>query len=261
MPHDYLYGMMGLALGALRLEDLSPGLVPDYRMSFADVFHRFTAFLIQKTKSIEILGCARRELEGVPSWVPDFRFESSRATTGQPEIMGQPVFSSDHRQMSLEGVELGVCERVFPPLRSPADLKATLDEFEDAILVPAGQMTGQNIVDLRAQWIRSTAIMLDPVEERPIHWIYVGLARNGFSNLEIQVATLLRQGLEQVSHFVLEAGAVGSLFSMDAELRGGDIVCVFKGSRQPSVIRPSSGNDFVFIGAALLIGPAARDCV
>ncbi len=68
---------------------------------------------------------------------------------------------------------------------------------------------------------------------------------------------LLRRGLEKVSHFVLENGVVGALFSLDAEMRQGDIVCVFRGSRQPSVVR-RCGADYEFVGAASFVGSSSR---
>jgi hypothetical protein len=256
-PHDYLYGMMGLALGALRLEDLSPSLVPDYSLPFAEVFHRFTVFLIQRTRSLEILGCSKNELEGVPSWVPDFRFEGSRATVGQPEILDEPSFSDDLKKMSVVGVGLGSCQIVFPVTNGIRDGKVQLEEFEDKILRPASRVSGQEISELRANWIRSTAVMLDAVEESTHPLDYSVLGRRKVGDADSDVTEMLCRGLEKVSHFVLEKGIVGSLFSLDARLQLDDIVCVFKGSRQPSIIR-RSGDSYIFVGAALLVGAASR---
>jgi hypothetical protein len=69
-PHDHLYALLGL----LGTDDIPQEICPDYSMPFKQVFHKYAAYLIKNTKNISFLISHGRQLTGVPSWVPDWRF-------------------------------------------------------------------------------------------------------------------------------------------------------------------------------------------
>lgn len=66
-PHDYLYAVLGL-LGS---DDIPEEIFPDYSMPFEQVYHQYTIYIIINTGDISFFLSHRRELTGVPSWVPD----------------------------------------------------------------------------------------------------------------------------------------------------------------------------------------------
>jgi len=258
MPHDYLYGIMDMSLGALRLEDLSPNLFPDYNLSFSEVFHRFTVFLIRRKKSILFLGSARNGLSNVPSWVPDFRFKGYISNLAQPQLSVEAHFSSDYRRLSLEGVKLGSCHVIFPLLRdgSTRSIYTVLENFESAVLCSAMELNkecSKTMPTLRAAWIQSMVVLVDPLEDSAHPLDYEELGQRKLCDLDAETMDMLRRGLEMVTHFVLDNGTVGALFSLDKELQHGDIVCVLRGMINPSVIRCSGGLDHMFVGVALLV--------
>jgi hypothetical protein len=69
LPHDHIYGLLGLTVGA----EIPPDLLPDYKMPFQHVYHTYTRYIIENTGSLDILGCNRGTFVDLPCWVPDFR--------------------------------------------------------------------------------------------------------------------------------------------------------------------------------------------
>ena len=71
VPHDYIYGLLGI----VDTWTLPPHLVPDYTLPYACVFAEHARFIISRTGDLRLLmdrTAYPDPLDGVPSWVPNF---------------------------------------------------------------------------------------------------------------------------------------------------------------------------------------------
>jgi hypothetical protein len=104
-PRDHLYALLGL-LGQRRVPH---ELCPDYSLPIERVYHEYASFLLKHTKDLRILEFLRRDITGVPSWVPDWRFFRAKMGEHEPLKVGAPYleFSEDTEKMKVEGVQLG----------------------------------------------------------------------------------------------------------------------------------------------------------
>lgn len=70
-PRDKVYGVLG------RSNYSNPDIVPDYGLSFQEIYRRTASALVTKGQGFKVLYTAatnsRKEVEGLPSWVPDWR--------------------------------------------------------------------------------------------------------------------------------------------------------------------------------------------
>lgn len=117
MPHDYIYGLLGL----LRQARLPYELIPRYQEPFELAYYDCVRYIISQTKDLSILSLGRLgTLHGVPSWVPDFR---NKVTLGDTDETEAPEFKFvDHRTLSISGVVLGKFSYKRPP---PVNASAT----------------------------------------------------------------------------------------------------------------------------------------
>ncbi|KAL5320389.1 hypothetical protein ACEPPN_011190 [Leptodophora sp. 'Broadleaf-Isolate-01'] len=78
-PRDHIYSWLGLALEALPTGMENP-IVPDYRLSTAEVYAGFTSLILQNTRYLYHLSCvadsSHKVVAGLPSWVPDYSIPS-----------------------------------------------------------------------------------------------------------------------------------------------------------------------------------------
>ncbi|KAK3356844.1 heterokaryon incompatibility protein-domain-containing protein [Lasiosphaeria hispida] len=126
LPHDYLYGLLGLLTHP---GDLPTTLTPNYSTPFAAVFHAYTMYIVAATGDLEHLPTVRNQLTGVPSWVPDLRFAGQRATSPLTESFAS--FSADGTRLFARGVVLGAVDVVFRAAEEkPADYEAALGILE-----------------------------------------------------------------------------------------------------------------------------------
>jgi hypothetical protein len=74
-PHDQIYGMLGMLVNT----EIPKELLPDYKLPFQQVYHRYARYIIENTGSLTVLGSNGGTFIDLPSWVTDLR--DARATT------------------------------------------------------------------------------------------------------------------------------------------------------------------------------------
>ena len=138
LPHDYLYGLLGLVSSG----ELSDPLLPDYNKPFGQVYQEYAKLIIEHTGNLSVLFWYRSNLRGSPSWVPEFSSNSSRAWDKPvANVTSSISFSQSGHQITLRGLEIDICSHVYTaPSRSLDDLQANclawlqqLDLFLDKI--------------------------------------------------------------------------------------------------------------------------------
>ncbi|CAI6085741.1 unnamed protein product [Clonostachys chloroleuca] len=115
-PRDHVYSLLSLI-------STGPTIQPDYEASLGDVFRRFAKAMLVEGQSLKVLGLApnkhafykpdAKEVEGLPSWVPDLRDIHSNVLTGssvRPQAFfaggkNKPILqiSADERILSCSG--------------------------------------------------------------------------------------------------------------------------------------------------------------
>jgi hypothetical protein len=103
VPHDMIYGTLSLADTSI----LPKELAPNYTLPYARVYYEYFRFIAQHTGNLSLLSTFKNELEGVPSWVPDFRYRDG--FLAPPVELGSVTFSKDGQQMNVDGVQCGRC--------------------------------------------------------------------------------------------------------------------------------------------------------
>jgi Heterokaryon incompatibility protein (HET) len=106
-PKDLVYALLGF-LPSSKIPAL---LRPNYNHTVAEVFHNYARFLLLKTGDLDLLHCERRDITGVPSWAPDWRYRGTRVAGKKDEPLltrsSAHVLSDDGRTLFLEGINLG----------------------------------------------------------------------------------------------------------------------------------------------------------
>ena len=280
-PRDLLYAFLGL----LGTENIPSELKPDYAMPFEQVFHRYAAFMIRNTQSLALLHCYKRELEGVPSWVPDWRYciqniPSNFARPGQPGIR----ISSDGQSLELQGIKLGRVATVV----STASISARIDSHDflshrtSAEVVEKeeqvdGPIVGQAILAVirgirelkraclaaaspsitdavfqtqwEAFWQWSTGdsmqMQIDMIEGRKE--IDLSEILQGMPGVYLITLADVIRSMAKTGLAMLEDGALVSSIRRDEPLCKDDVVCMLRGMRGPCVLRPE-GCHYSLIG-------------
>ncbi|OAL46410.1 HET-domain-containing protein [Pyrenochaeta sp. DS3sAY3a] len=134
MPHDYIYGLLGL----LRQARLPYELIPRYHEPFELAYYDCVRYIISQTKDLSILSLGRLgTLNGIPSWVPDFRKKVPR---GDIDETAAPEFKfMDRRTLCISGIVLGEFSyKRQPPVNASATSKVPRPTASACILgVPA----------------------------------------------------------------------------------------------------------------------------
>lgn len=289
-PRDLLYALLGL----LGTDDIPTELRPDYGMPFEHVFHRYAAFMIRNTQSLAFLPCYKRDLEGVPSWVPDWRYcirsgYSNLASSGQPCIS----ISSDGQRLKLQGIKLGRVAAVV----SLASISARIDSQalfshntsgeevgdDNGTIVARGILAvirgiqelkreclaaaSQRITDavFQTQWeafwqwstgdsLRAQIDMIEGRREIDLFEIVQGMSGAYFITLADTIRSMATTGLA-----ILEDGALVSSLRKDEPLREDDVVCMLRGMRGPCVLR-REGRHYSLVGECDMtsLGPSVQ---
>ncbi len=120
-PCDLLYALLGLlGTGSIPYE-----LRPNYDIPFKGVFHQYAMYIIKNTKGLGFLPCYKRQLEGVPSWVPDWRYcvkDRSDLTWINSDLSYIEV-SEDGMRLEVDGIRLGQVVDVVHPVSIAANIE------------------------------------------------------------------------------------------------------------------------------------------
>ncbi|OTA63690.1 hypothetical protein K449DRAFT_433002 [Hypoxylon sp. EC38] len=261
-PRDQLYGLLGL-LKYLKGEDLPEELVPNYRLPYEHVFWNYATFLFESVGDLKLLDCGRNELRNVPSWVPDFRYISHGPDLRREESVH---VSSDKRVLHVRGCVLGTfrdvitgcdAKKIWPTARAiPIGLPVRLREFEKRILKPSAAIRKITTEEAFDDLINNVTRIIDAEGVETFYQVFRRLskstggkrpwyAKRRTTNVRLKEEALV----DQLSSpfLLLTDGTILGMRREDAEVRSGDIVCLFKGSSELSLVR-ASGENYTFLG-------------
>ncbi len=261
LNHDTIYGVLGIA-GPLTLPE---ALAPDYRKPYSLVCQQYARFLMENTGDLTILSGDgirfENERSRVPSWVPDFRFPSHYFI--DPPTYSRILFSPDGKQMSVQGVSLGICTRFLQPTRIEPGTIDPLEQLETRILAPASNIKKCSLDIMLDEWLESwitapynlsiatlrkhydVAVKRQPLIVTCPEDIFEFEAQKGeVCRLMDNIETHLRYGYVVLS----ERGLIGIMINCTTAPCIGDLLCVLKGSTAASLLRPY-GAMYEFIGS------------
>ncbi|KAI1461353.1 heterokaryon incompatibility protein-domain-containing protein [Annulohypoxylon moriforme] len=260
-PLDQIYGIIGLI--EFLAHDIPPELMPNYDLPYEELYWRCTAYMLESNGDLRLLGTYYKNFKTGPSWVADFRY--MRLTTVKMKSRPCVSVSPDRRILSVQGILIGEyknhiyrcdTQAVLPhPERIPKSLSVRLTAVEEKILKPSAlirKTTVEKTIDgcmvdgrkifnrFELESCRSTFRRLSTTHGEK-SWVAkkrVNLSR--FSQ-EYTIADEFSHG-----YMLLDNGTVVRLDRQNAKMKPGDLVCIFKGSAQASILRPC-GENYEFV--------------
>ncbi|KAI1210889.1 HET-domain-containing protein [Annulohypoxylon truncatum] len=267
-PRDQLYGLLGL-LKHLDGDELPKELAPDYHLPHDIVYWNYAAFLFESLGDLKLLDCRRNELQNVPSWVPDFRHFSLG-----PEFRTEPTVrvSSDRKTLQLRGCVLGTFHSAIPgraltdimpnAKKIPRQLSNHLEEFEKRILTPSATIRKMTVEDVVDEMMKSATRI---ISEGTVSFYHVfqhlkestrekrsrSAGKKRTTNVRWKEEAIAGQF---TSPFIyLADGTILRVARDDADVKDGDMVCIFKGAWEPSLVR-ATGDNYIFLGRCVAKG-------
>ncbi|MCJ1246124.1 hypothetical protein MMC30_003329 [Trapelia coarctata] len=269
LPHDKVYGLLGLAEGA---EDVE--LDPDYSLPFAIMYGNLVKHRVRKYKVLDVLGYANGIMNlanGVPSWIPDWRFGNDRdlifnsldsdgkcvfnaSGTSQPEVR----FSPDSRTLSVQGFVLSTIEVMGQLPKPEEDFYATVQSSWEEILgtVPEPYHSGEShwSAYMRTLFMDSELIdgidMYYTVTKRETRaqetWQAPTPHNDGTEDLETKQKAHARQHFNVGYSFGKSTDGYMGMFPFGT--KKGDRICVLFGGHTPFILRPCDGTHHYYIG-------------
>ena len=170
--HDKIYAALGLAESILGPGPPGPALQfsPDYTKPWTDVYVSFTTAILSELPSIQLIAGAEKrkgdgQVQGLPSWCPDFRFRRSSFPMTHIEPLGlscrcwmasgsiEGPMTIDEGVLSISGKFIDAALEMSPPVETMVDfaiLESTLQPcFEIASrLDQPDALTGQDRVEV-----------------------------------------------------------------------------------------------------------------
>ncbi|KAI0848327.1 HET-domain-containing protein [Daldinia vernicosa] len=268
-PRDQVYGLLGILKNLKEEEELPDELLPNYHLSYSETYWAYAAFLFQSAGDLKLLECDLNELQGVPSWVTDFRY-----LRRGPPVPGPSVYvSPDKRTLHLQGCILGTFRSVLNRIdakaegpcreRIPVEVTNYAKAFEEHILGPSASIRGITIKEAlndMIEWVNEIIPLESP---ELLYEAYSNLRdspRRRRSRTAKKKWTKKTGMLENsvVVNFVhpsllLHDGSILNAYRRDIEVIAGDLICLFKGANKPSILR-ASGENFTFLGQCILGG-------
>ncbi|KAI1776876.1 hypothetical protein F4818DRAFT_412116 [Hypoxylon cercidicola] len=263
-PRDQIYGLLGL-LKDLGEGDLPEELMPDYHLPYEEVYWRCAALLFESVGDLRLLDCGRNEIGGdVPSWIPDFRHLSHMPVIRRGESVR---VSSDKRVLHVRGCVLGTFRdfitgcastHIWPKFKAiPIALPIRLREFEEHILEPSASIRGMTIEEAFDDMISGLTRLIPEQGPETFYQVHRRLSnsfggkRSWFDRRKRTTNIRLKEEAiaDQLSSpfLLLDDGSIVVVKREDAEVRPGDLVCIFKGASELSLVR-ASGKSYTFLG-------------
>ncbi len=117
LAHDMIYSMLGMFTSICGPDALPQHLKPDYNLPPEKVYWDYSRWIIESTGDLNLLCHVGQSLDGVPSWVPDFR-RSIGLTKKEPNSVHSehftPRVSADGLLLTVQARKLGRCIAVCP---------------------------------------------------------------------------------------------------------------------------------------------------
>jgi hypothetical protein len=274
IPHDHIYGMLGL------LDDQPPEyLKPDYRLPFVRVCQDYARFILEATRDLKIIETHKSELEACPSWVPDFRYLTAIREFHTASTTGVVRFSADGQQLTVEGIPIGKvlsCSCNHPKAEIRPLFVNILRMVNDDILTGCARITQRPLEVVFTTWFetmlaRKFVLPLDSVSGiRSMNSLIATLTITPKSDSLPQCQStfddvLARVEVDQVVMFLmsfeyclLETGdiAICRLNKSEPQARHheGDAVWALKGCENLSILRPRKGG-YTYQGLCQVLQP------
>jgi len=267
IPHDYIYGVLSIG-GNLRCPD---ALVPDYTLPFAEIFHTYSMAILKHTSALTIIPRITNKLEGVPSWVPDFRsprpflFSILNHKHGKINIMEDSLkvnIMEEGRVLVAPGLHLGevvlvhgryydtACELQFHDIIDGFDkfiegacVKLSLDK-EDVLSQIFKALSEQLIVGCM------TTSQIEQIYDDCLY--HSSLVHSQSRTLFSDTKVILSREIAELSWTVTSQGIISALVRDDDRPQTGDVVALMNGDVCPWLLRPaiaSGQEEFVVVGA------------
>jgi len=267
IPHDYIYGVLSIG-GNLRCPD---ALVPDYTLPFAEVFHTYSMAILKHTSALSIIPRITNKLEGVPSWVPDFRspppfFSKNllpkRGETSIMEDSRKINITEDGRVLVTPGVHLGEVVLVHGRYYDTAyelqfhDVIDRFDKFIEGACVKES-LDKKDVLSQILKAISEHLIMIH-VTTSQIEQIYddclypSSLEHSQSRTLLSDTKVILSREIAELSWTVTSQGIISALVRDDDRPQTGDVVALMNGNACPWLLRPAIAlgqEEFVVVGA------------
>jgi len=252
VPHDRIYSLLSLA-GRWLGNELPAVLSPDYSLPYTQVYITYARHILLKARDLRLLETYRGWLADMPSWAPDLRY-LLRNEKGSG-FLASVSFSPDGKAITLEGTRIGTCEIFLPRIgeevaaevSSPTvegELLRYMDLWKKEILDPSCAKLGLTSKTETLEYYRSGQFEV----EKLAVGINKGLQMGGDDAIESLEAL---RSVSQFGSILMSSGRIASFVRIDADVLRGDVVCVFKGSINPSVLR-LDGDEYTFVGTCRL---------
>jgi hypothetical protein len=267
---DLIYSLLGL----LGTGNIPRELSPNYTVGFQEVFHQYAIYIIRNTKGLGFLPCyERQDLEGVPSWVPDWRHcvEDQSQFNWISSDLAYSEVSTDGMRLETDGINLGQVLAVIYPVSISANIDQetlfSLDipegaDNDDVTMLPRGilavfrgmqklrracldRAVGLGIPDstFQTQWERfwpgythpSLQTQVEMLEERRKLELFT-VAQGASGAYFVQLAGKIRT-LSQKGIAILDGGKLVSPVRRGEPVQEGDTICVLKGMKGPGILR------------------------
>ncbi|CAN9144873.1 unnamed protein product [Alternaria alternata] len=267
IPHDYLYGVLSIG-GSLGYPKM---LAPNYRTPFAEVFHAYVMVILEHTGSVSIIPRLRRQLEGVPSWVPDFRSErvpmvithtnteTALNTSRQVHVIENGRVCIVQGTILDDVISVSAHEHIPPHENTPYDTIIHYDRIlesvcnirqirkDDAVTQFLEEAQGPTGNPESMKYLK--AIYDDCISGKLIMSYDEDMLGDMLQKLTVETLA------SRITKFPLFITALGMLLALardDEQPRDGDILVKIEGLAQPWLLRPATGSDekdYVFVGA------------
>jgi hypothetical protein len=277
IPHDHVYGMLGL------LDDQLPEyLKPDYKLPFERVCQDYGRFIIEATQNLKIIEARKSELEACPSWIPDFRYLTDMHEYDVVSTTGAVRFSADGQQLTVEGIPIGRVLSCSCNYQSTSEsVFDHLDVINDVILMGSARLTQRPIEAVFTVWFETMLdgkfiIPLDSVSNIQTMESLISDFTTAFEKLDscpeirprrqnmlddslasIEVSQVVRF-LTSSEYCLLETGDIAICRPKKSEPQTrhheGDAAWALKGCEKLSILRPEEGG-YTYAGHCQVLQP------
>ncbi|KAI1474392.1 HET-domain-containing protein [Daldinia eschscholtzii] len=263
LPHDQIYGLLGQVYALIEKTNNPPlpsQLTPDYTKPYEQVYHEFVVYILEHTGDLRILETVYRELDGVPSWVPDFRYLGSDMTWNIPKVKANLKLSESKNELRVEGVRTSILKAFLPRMANASlclsDLRDRVNDFEERIIKPSAEITNTPLETVRKKWFDNISKNIKREEEELYQKLLAIIVEQPDINLSeyslvMDDASVRFLVFLDNIYVLFQNGNFGVCNRRDAVIGEDDILCLFKSAHHPSILRPVASG-YVFVASCTL---------